>query len=206
VANGGFEWDGAWAFPPTASRAIYTAARAHSGLRSAQLGLQPGAAALGLAAARGERNLLGQAAAAGASYSTAYQSVSIPADAGSAWLRFWYWPLTAATSGDWQRVLLLEPVSYRLAEVLWSGLANTESWRVAQFDLTAYRGRNLVLYLEVYNDDVNAWTRTGMYLDDVSLAACERPVPPTPTPTPAGGQRPRAWLPLFHARQPNWWP
>ena len=42
VTNGDFEKDEAWDFPVTASRAGYTTAEAHTGTRSARLGLLPG--------------------------------------------------------------------------------------------------------------------------------------------------------------------
>ena len=42
--------------------------------------------------ARIETNLLGEAGILGATYSSGYQTVSIPADATSAALHFWYKP------------------------------------------------------------------------------------------------------------------
>ena len=42
ISNGGFEQDAAWTFPITASRAGYSTAQNHNGLRSARFGLLPG--------------------------------------------------------------------------------------------------------------------------------------------------------------------
>ena len=95
VINGGFEVNSAWTFPITASTAGYTTAQAFSGARSARFGLLPGMAAAATqpdGPARIETNLLGEAGILGATYSSGYQTVSIPADATSATLRFWYKP------------------------------------------------------------------------------------------------------------------
>ncbi len=49
---------------------------------------------------------------------------------------------------------------------------NSAVWREASFDLTAYRGKSIVLYFETYNDSTGASGRTWMFLDDVSLEVC----------------------------------
>jgi hypothetical protein len=130
-----------------------------------------------------ELNLLGELAPAGGSYSSGYQTISVPASAQSATLTFWYSPGTQATGGDFQRVLLLKPSSYTLLRNLMQVLQNDTTWRRAAFDLTPYRGQQLVLYFEVYNDSTGSAGRTWMFLDDVSVQAC-RPATPTATPTP----------------------
>jgi len=125
-----------------------------------------------------ERNLLGELAADSASYSTVYQTVTIPADAATVTLTFWYRPGTQATAGDFQRALLLRPGTYALLKVLLKTLGNADGWLQARVDLTAYRGQSVVLYYEVYNDNVSSGPRTWMFLDDVSLRACRSaPVP-----------------------------
>ncbi len=119
VANGGFEANAAWTFAATANPGGYTTAQARSGLRSARLGVVAGSAAaagedsssLPLHKTGPDRNLLGELAPLGASYSTAYQTITIPAGARAATLSFWYRPGTQATSGDYQRALLLRPGS-----------------------------------------------------------------------------------------------
>lgn len=173
VANGSFESTGGWTFPITASTAGYTSAAAHTGSRSGRFGLLPGASAAALAPPAGERSLIGEVAPLGATYSSGYQTITIPAGLASATLRFWYRPGTQDASGDFQRVLLLEPGSYRMIEDLMRVLQNSTTWRQAAFDLTAYRGRTVVLYFETYNDSTDAAGRTWMYLDDVSVEACK---------------------------------
>jgi YVTN family beta-propeller protein len=174
VINGGFEESKAWDFPITGSTAGYTAAQAYSGARSARFGLLPGGpAAQAAAPGRIEYNLLGEASLLGASFSSGYQTVSIPTDATSATLRFRYKPGSQdATGSDFQRALILRPASYDLLQQLMRVHLNSSTWREASFDLTAYRGRTIVLYFETYNDSTGAVGRTWMYLDDVSLEMC----------------------------------
>ena len=86
AANGGFEANAAWTFAATGNPGGYTAAQARSGLRSARLGVAPsgyraedeGAGQAPPAPSGPERNLLGELAPLGASYSTAYQTIAIP--------------------------------------------------------------------------------------------------------------------------------
>jgi hypothetical protein len=96
VANGGFEANAAWTFAVTANPAGYTAAQAHTGTRAARLGVvptgysqadDPGASLL-LPRHAQEHNLPGEYAPLGANYSTAYQTIAVPADARTATLAF----------------------------------------------------------------------------------------------------------------------
>ena len=193
VANGGFEANSAWTFANTANPASYSAAQARTGTRSVRLGIVPGSYSAvvepdvldSVPTDQEERNLLGEIAPLGASYSTAYQTIAIPASARSATLAFWYQPGTQATTGDFQRVMLLKPGTYGVLATVLKTLENATTWRRATFDLTPYRGQNVVLYFEVYNNDISAGARTWMYLDDVSAQACaDGAVTPTGTPTP----------------------
>ena len=177
--NGGFEADAGWTFPTTASTAGYTTAQARTGLRSARLGVLPGTLIAfetfrvceTLKVCTGERNILGELAPSGASYSSGYQTVTIPADAGTATLIFWYKPGTQAADGDFQRAMLLADDYSYLATVM-KVLENSGDWQRRSFDLTPYRGRSIVIYWEVFNDDLLAGPRTWMFLDDVSVRVC----------------------------------
>ena len=173
VTNPGFEEDDdSWWFTKTATQGRITDEDAHTGARSALLGLSPDVQAQMAAQAR-EVNLLGELAPAGASYSTVYQTINIPADAETVTLDFWYKPGTEASGGDWQRVLLLEPSpSFKLIAELMQVLENDGTWKQTEFDLSDYRGQKLALYFEVYNNDIEAADRTWMFLDDVSVQAC----------------------------------
>jgi len=199
VSNGGFEANAAWTFTVTGSTAGYSTAQPHTGARSARFGLLPGVLA---AAAPSilqksdssipERNLLGELAPLGASYSSGYQTISVPAAADKVTLTLWYYPGSDATTGDYQRVVLLQPGTFAGIKTLMKVQEHDRTWKQATFDLTPYRGMSLVLYIEVLNDSTAAAGRTWMYVDDVSVSACPKQPPtatptatPSPTPTPA---------------------
>ncbi len=186
VINGGFEASAAWTFTVTGSTAGYSTAMTRTGLRSARFGILPATAssqaALTSIPVAPERNLFGELAPLGASYSSGYQTITIPADAATATLNFWYYPATTDTGRDFMRVLLLRSDTYGVLATVKKGLENDRTWKEARIDVSAYRGWRLVLYFEVYNDDTTSPARTWMYLDDVSVLACP-PAPPTATPT-----------------------
>ena len=119
-----------------------------------------------------ERDVLGEVAPLGANYSSGYQTASIPADAKNATLTFWYRPGSEATSGDFQRSMLLNADYSYLATVM-KVLESATEWRWWVFDLTPYRGRSIVIYWEVFNDDRLAGPRTWMFVDDVSVQVCK---------------------------------
>lgn len=179
LVNGGFEAGDGWLLPVTASRAAYTNAAAHTGVRALRLGLLPSAGAALDASAESlsapENNLLGETAPAGATYSTAHQAVNLPSGAASLVLNYWRLPGTTADAGDWQRLLLLRPGSYAVLATLWRGLQNAGDWQAATVDLTPYRGQTVVLYFEVYNNSTTAADRSWLFVDDVSLTACSGP-------------------------------
>ncbi len=111
------------------------------------------------------------------SYSSVRQETGIPPDAQTAYLTFWFWPSSDDTDGgDRQQLLLLDPVSLKRIAELWrpTPLRNDRSWQYAAFDLTPYRGSSFLIYFNVYNDGDGK--RTLMYLDDVSLFACNSPL------------------------------
>lgn len=172
VNNGGFEATAAWIFPSTANPAGYSTAAVHTGARAARFGLLPGRATQLLRSSAPERNLIGELAPAGAAYSSGYQTISIPTNVTRATLTFWYNPGTADPANDFQRVMLLNPVTYAVKKTLMKVAENDRTWKQASFDLTAYRGQSIVLYFETYNNSTGSTGRTWMYLDDVSVQAC----------------------------------
>lgn len=128
-----------WAFPTTASAAGYTTAQAHAGLRSARLDVLPATLIAASRISAAERNILGELAPRGASYSSGYQTVSIPADARSATLAFWYKPGTQAASGDFQRAMLLKD-DYTYETTVMKVLENSGDWLHRSFDLDPIQG------------------------------------------------------------------
>jgi hypothetical protein len=108
-----------------------------------------------------------------------YQTLSIPSGASSAMLTYWYQPGSQAAGGDFQRVMLLQPGSYSVLKTLMKTLSNAGEWQQSRFDLSGYRGQSVVIYFEVYNDDVNSSAHTWMFVDDVSIQTCNTSTSPT---------------------------
>jgi len=109
-----------------------------------------------------------------ASYSSIYQEVSIPGDAASATLSFWYYPLCEDTLlYDWQGAIIYEPpwpwelLAWAMPQIC----ADSQTWTHHTFDLTPYKGQTIILYFNVYNNGVGN-RKTAMYLDDVSVQVC----------------------------------
>jgi PKD repeat protein len=149
VVNGGFEEDEAWYIGWTPRPAVYSTEVVHSGARSMRLGITdqddyP-------------------------SYSTIWQKVTIPLDASSATLSFWYYPLSQdSIENDWQEALILDANLYILAQVMKVN-SNSQTWTRHTFDLMPYRGQTIAIYFNVHNDGEGD-LKTAMYLDDVSVA------------------------------------
>jgi hypothetical protein len=112
-------------------------------------------------------------------YSSVRQTVTIPADARSATLSFWYWPGSENVySIDQQQMFIYEGAwADRIfaAEVLRTN-SNSRQWTLRTFDLLNNGQRNLAgktihLYFNVLNNFVTS-PRTWMYVDDVSVLIC----------------------------------
>jgi photosystem II stability/assembly factor-like uncharacterized protein len=173
IVNGGFEASGGWTMLDTPRPAGYTDQVAYNGQRSARVGIV------------NDSNTY--------AYSSARQVVTIPPDATAAMLSLTLYPVssesaTAAQSqvfrhgritetalaypftgpvGDTQYVLIIDPDSAEILQVLYVGLSNVQRWERHTFDLLQYAGQTITIHLGVYNDGQGGWT--GMYWDDVSL-------------------------------------
>jgi len=160
VVNGGFETDEGWILLQTAYPAHYVASPRHDGERALQLGIP-----------RASDNTY--------SYSSAEQVIALPA--APLELSFWYYPVSSDPLGDRQYLLLLdEQGGY---EVLMWIVSDAQTWTLKTLDLSAYAGRRVRLRFGVFNDGEDGVT--AMYVDGVSLWACDTPAPqPTPTQTP----------------------
>jgi hypothetical protein len=142
VKNGGFEASGDWERPITAYRAQVSTAEAHSGSRSMRVGIV-------------------DVGANKYSYSSARQWVSIPADAASATLSFWLYPLSgdpaavihparplasspeaASLKEDAQYVLVLDENEEWIDTLLWQR-SDSREWTYHQVDLLDYAGRTI---------------------------------------------------------------
>ena len=174
LRNGGFEENWAWEFGDTPIPGAYDDIVAHSGLRSARLGIVPPAA---------DRE----------GYSSVYQQVTIPATTpGPVTLTFWCWPQREGVAEgvsrdirqalqswpdsipqDKQYVLILDKDMNILEVLMATGEPlHTPDWGFAYFDISAYRGQTICVYFSVYNDgDLEEGRRTWMYVDDVAVMA-----------------------------------
>ena len=158
LSNGGFESDGSWLLGSVDALPQIITSQQHSGARAMQLGNPP-------TAGLDEQ-----------SYSSIRQPVTIPANATTVILRWWSLAGTQETASadpgtvaDRQEVLLFNQSEQPLA-VIQRMRRNDSGWQEASVDLTPYRGQNLYLYLNVFNDGNG--TPTWMYVDDIQLNAC----------------------------------
>jgi hypothetical protein len=173
LINGGFEADSGWDLPQTPWPAGYSDRVAYAGRRSIRVGVDDG-------------HVVSPA------YSSARQTVTIPADAISATLSFYVYPISGesvatgpgrvpgqemdagmpsplgVSAGDAQYALIIPQTGSTLVpRTLFWGLSNAQAWQPYTFDLTSYAGQTFLLHLGVYND--GAGGQTGMYVDSASL-------------------------------------
>ena len=163
IINGGFEvTDLHWGLAGTAVPPSYSTARAYAGERSMRLGIVDNA------------NLDAS--------DNLYQDIALPDSAQHFTLSFHYWASHENAPGsDVQLLNIYEATTgVRLAQP-WSRLSNEQSWQFEQIDLTHFRGRTLRIEFGVHNDGSGG--RTALYLDDVSLLACEPDATPFVTPS-----------------------
>ena len=181
IINGGFEaTDLQWGLAGTALPPSYSTAKAYAGDRSLRLGIVDSA------------NLDAS--------DSLYQDIALPDSAQHFTLSFHFWASHEDAPGsDMQLLDIYEATTgVRLAQP-WARLSNERSWQFQLIDLTHFRGRTLRIEFGVHNDGSGG--RTALYLDDVSLLACEPDATPfvtpfvTPSPTapqPGGTPSPAA--------------
>ena len=107
------------------------------------------------------------------SYSSIRQQVTIPGNAASATLSFWYYPICQdSVDFDWQEVIIYDAtVSHKLAYALSPICSNSQTWTHHTFDMMPYKGQTITLYFNVKNDGQGN-LKTAMYVDDVSVYVC----------------------------------
>ena len=151
VTNGGFEQDGGWTIPYTPYSARYATDPIHTGQRSLQVGIEdPGADVF--------------------SYSSAEQQIALPAGR-QAMLRLWFHMTASGGGGDYGYVLLLpEGGAWRVIRIV---REVTGSWTPLEVDLSHYAGQTLTLRFGVRNDGLGDGATAVMYVDGVSVEACE---------------------------------
>jgi uncharacterized protein (DUF362 family) len=178
MANGGFESHEGWTILDTVHDAAYTDSIARSGTRSMRLGIQDAAG-----------NLF--------SFSSVEQAMTVPGDASTARLSFWYRALPGDTGKDYGYVLARDASGgWRMLNVIRQAQAD---WMRLELDLLPFAGQAIVLRFGVRNDGQGA--AMAVYLDDVVAEVCQDGVPmptpiPTATPTPPSTPTPTATSPL----------
>jgi len=149
VQNGGFDSDGGWVIPETPVKARFTDAVARSEPRSLQVGIT-------------------QDLEHEYSYSSAEQRLSIPAGR-KATLSLWYTVPSAGGSGDYGYLL------FRTDGGTWRYLGTfreqTSGWEQVELDISGYAGQTITLRVGMRND--GRTLSMVMYVDDVSLEACQ---------------------------------
>ena len=182
VINGGFEaTDLQWGLAGTALPPSYSTARAYAGERSLRLGI------VDSANLEASDNL--------------YQDIALPDSAQHFTLSFHFWASHEDTPGsDMQLLNIYEATTgVRLAQP-WARLSNEQSWQFELIDLTHFRGRTLRIEFGVHNDGGGG--RTALYLDEVSLLACEPDATPFVTPPATAAPPPSGTPPPATTPQP----
>ncbi|MCP4168261.1 MAG: S8 family serine peptidase [Chloroflexi bacterium] len=172
IDNGGFEEDANWLF--VGSGAGYTTVHAYRGERSAKAGRLPAQlASNSVTTTPGVRHFLGgQTSVENGILSGFYQSFYVPDTIASAKLQVWVRLGSHDTSqADWQRIRLLTHSFQPLVDVLYS-LEHDDVWQEITLDLYAYRGQNLVIYVDVFDNDNSGGDPTWVLVDEVSVKTC----------------------------------
>ncbi len=146
ILDSDFESAGGWVYNNLAVRVTDVV---HQGAYAARVGIPPGQP--------------GQAI-----YSSISQTLTLPADAVSATLRMWAYPVAEELTGDYHYVILhnMEGES----QVLSTLTTDSRAWQAREFDLSAYSGQNISLFIGARNDGDD--DTAALYLDEVQLEIC----------------------------------
>jgi hypothetical protein len=152
VCNGGFEEYACWIIPETPRKAAYSSVMWRTGSQSMRLGITS------------ESNA--------DSWSSIRQQVTIPGNAASATLSFWYYPICQDPYlWDWQEAIIYDAtLTHILAYAMPRSCSNSQTWTHRTFDLMPYKGQTITLYFNVKNN--GQCNKAAMYLDDVSVEVC----------------------------------
>ncbi|MBN1937518.1 MAG: immune inhibitor A [Anaerolineae bacterium] len=196
VKNKSFEWTGAWTLANTPRPANYTTDAAYDGVRAMRLGVTPSTWDAYSHSSAYQRISI-PAGATSPTLSFWYKAYTEDT-VRTTWKAedgLGYEPAEVISGKemerkccgevDWQEMLLLD-TSYRLLSggVVLRQNRNDGAWTRVTYDLSPYKGTDIVLYFNVINDGNGK--RTWMYVDDVSVNLCGQQVrfdPPATTTT-----------------------
>jgi len=159
LVNGNLEAIGGWTFAATAAPGSIVDDPVHAGAFAIRLGIAAGTNAQ--------------------TYSTAYQTIALPAAAEQIVLTYWERPGATGDSVDYREVLALRPNLSVLRSLERSTGAGNDAWTQRSFDISDLRGQSIVLYFNVYNNGSGATLVN--YLDDLSLQSCDSTATATAT-------------------------
>jgi hypothetical protein len=146
IGDGGFEVGGEWTLN---SLAIYDTTIVRTGSRSARVGIPPGD--------------LGSYA-----FSSVAQTVFVPSGA-TGTLRLWVYPFDESSGGDdWHYVGIRDEMSVYHSLDSWT--SNGQAWEEREYDVSAYLGQTVTVYVGTFNDGDD--DTAAMHIDDVSLEVC----------------------------------
>ncbi|MCC9077364.1 lamin tail domain-containing protein [Litorilinea aerophila] len=166
VNNGGFEATGVgWRIMPSERPAVFTGERTFNNSRQALR--------LGIVDLENVRSV-----------SAADQAVELPAHVSDIFLEFRYFPMVDGDPGpgDLQYVDLYDEATGQFIDRILGEQSDARSWLQVKHELTPLAGRTIRLLLAVNNDGMAG--RTAMYVDDVSIRACNYEDEGAATPTP----------------------
>jgi bacillopeptidase F (M6 metalloprotease family) len=99
--------------------------------------------------------------------SSAYQSVTIPANVTAATLTFWYSTSTTDTiQFDWQEARIQDSTGATLLQIF-KIASNNSAWTQQTVDLKPYAGKTIRIYFNCHGD--GATDPTTLWVDDVSV-------------------------------------
>jgi hypothetical protein len=162
LVNGNMETNAGWQLGPSPVTPQYVTFSYHSPNRSLLLGITSGA------------NV--------ESFSSARQTVTLPAGASQITINFWFFAMAdGAPTTDYMELVLLNATGTAILNKPWISHNDSRAWNQLSFDLTPWRGQTVQVYFNVFNDGLGG--RAAMFLDDVSLNACPGASTITPTGT-----------------------
>jgi len=146
LVNGGFESDGGWVLN---SLAVYNTGQVHAGGRSARLGILPGEPGDSV-------------------YSSVAQTVVLPVGS-TATFRLWVYPIgEGGDTGDRHYVGLSDQSGGYHSLDTWR--SDARIWEQREYDLSAYLGQTVTLYVGTMNDGDD--DTAALYVDEVVLEVC----------------------------------
>lgn len=99
--------------------------------------------------------------------SWAWQSVTIPSNASSATLDFWYYAQSYDTvSQDWQEADIQDTSGHTVKQIFHQA-SNAQTWTHQTVDLSAYKGQTVHVYFNVHGD--GGTDPTTLWVDDVHV-------------------------------------